>query len=330
MHATSASHLVQPRPEPLLLRRVESHDIEAHQEGLPCEWSLRYEQLTSGRFRGVYTEAVMPQVRLFSEFTTQMLRQRGTMGPDCVSLGVPMLAGDEPYFRGQRWVPDAIFVGHGDFDFSSPACFEVAGLTVSFEVLDDIWARLYSFRMAPWRTPHGGLAVDASVMSGVRSQIQAALATFLACPQLLHDPRAAAQMQDALLCQVLEAMAAGEPLDDLKSAAARKKVVDRVCELVLSRPDAPPSLLDICKEVGASRRKLLYCFQDSVGMGPARYLRAMRLNGVRRELRRAHGGTGVLDVAARWGFWHFSQFSANYKEQFGELPSQTRRIALAS
>ena len=51
----------------------------------------------------------------------------------------------------------------------------------------------------------------------------------------------------------------------------------------------------------------------------------MRLNGVRRELRQ--GRAAVQDVAARWGFWHMGQFSRDYKQQFGELPSVTLRRA---
>ncbi|GHU15365.1 hypothetical protein AGMMS50225_28560 [Betaproteobacteria bacterium] len=33
----------------------------------------------------------------------------------------------------------------------------------------------------------------------------------------------------------------------------------------------------------------------------------------------------VGDIAARWGFWHLSHFAADYKEMFGELPSDTLR-----
>jgi AraC family ethanolamine operon transcriptional activator len=80
--------------------------------------------------------------------------------------------------------------------------------------------------------------------------------------------------------------------------------------------------------VGASPRKLAYCFQDILGVSPARYIKAIRLNAVRRELARAQRSTeSVYDVAARWGFWHFGHFSADYKKQFAELPSETLRRA---
>jgi AraC family ethanolamine operon transcriptional activator len=61
-------------------------------------------------------------------------------------------------------------------------------------------------------------------------------------------------------------------------------------------------------------------------MSPVTYLRALRLNGVRRELKRG-GDEAVADRAARWGFWHQSRFAADYKHLFGELPSETLRQA---
>jgi AraC family ethanolamine operon transcriptional activator len=75
--------------------------------------------------------------------------------------------------------------------------------------------------------------------------------------------------------------------------------------------------------VGTSRRKLNYCFQDVLGTSPVKYLRSLRLNGVRRALRQASPGVTVQDIASHWGFWHLSQFAQDYKHLFGELPSAT-------
>jgi len=68
-----------------------------------------------------------------------------------------------------------------------------------------------------------------------------------------------------------------------------------------------------------------------LGISPKRYLRLVRLNGVRRDLKsRAHEArVKVQDVAARWGFSHMGHFSQDYKALFGELPSETRRRGAA-
>jgi AraC family ethanolamine operon transcriptional activator len=49
---------------------------------------------------------------------------------------------------------------------------------------------------------------------------------------------------------------------------------------------------------------------------------------VRRALREADPQRETVgDIAARWGFWHLSRFAADYKEMFGELPSNTLKKA---
>ena len=37
----------------------------------------------------------------------------------------------------------------------------------------------------------------------------------------------------------------------------------------------------------------------------------------------ASAGAGVAEVASRWGFWHMGQLAADYRQLFGELPSET-------
>ena len=85
---------------------------------------------------------------------------------------------------------------------------------------------------------------------------------------------------------------------------------------------------DLCQAIGTSRRALQYAFEEVMQISPVTYLRAMRLNQVRSELRQNRAAP-VGDVAARWGFWHPSRFASDYKALFGELPSATRSAAAA-
>jgi len=60
-----------------------------------------------------------------------------------------------------------------------------------------------------------------------------------------------------------------------------------------------------------------------LGLSPIQYLRYTRLNGVRRTLKNAGGDEKIGDIAAKWGFWHLSQFAKDYKIVFEELPKDT-------
>lgn len=64
---------------------------------------------------------------------------------------------------------------------------------------------------------------------------------------------------------------------------------------------------------------------ERFGIGPKRYLHIRRLDGARRELRSAPPEARVAEIAGDWGFWHMGHFAADYRNQFGELPSQTLR-----
>jgi transcriptional regulator GlxA family with amidase domain len=57
-------------------------------------------------------------------------------------------------------------------------------------------------------------------------------------------------------------------------------------------------------------------------------LREMRLDRVRAELQASAGvsGSGVREVAQRYGFLHLGHFAAQYRARFGERPSETRGL----
>lgn len=128
-------------------------------------------------------------------------------------------------------------------------------------------------------------------------------------------------IRDAVMLQVLELVAPDQapPLNP----TARKRMVDRARDYALAHLDEPLSILDVCNHIGTSRRKLQYCFQETLGINPVAFLRTLRLNAARRELRESNRVELVQTVAARWGFWHLSRFSSDYQTLFGETPSQT-------
>lgn len=76
---------------------------------------------------------------------------------------------------------------------------------------------------------------------------------------------------------------------------------------------------------GVSLRSLYAGFQDFCGESPMHYLRNVRLARARGDLLAGPVSGGVASVALRWGFAHMGRFSAEYKERFGESPSQTLR-----
>jgi len=84
------------------------------------------------------------------------------------------------------------------------------------------------------------------------------------------------------------------------------------------------SVQEIAQALGVTRRALEYAFSSALEVSPAQYLRARRLNRVRRDLH-ARAPLSVTAAASRHGFGHLGRFSGQYRRLFGELPSQTQR-----
>jgi AraC family ethanolamine operon transcriptional activator len=78
---------------------------------------------------------------------------------------------------------------------------------------------------------------------------------------------------------------------------------------------------DIAREVGISVRTMHDTILRYCGMSLHRYLRLRRLWLVRRQL--LAGADSVKATALAFGFWHLGDFSASYRLQFGETPSET-------
>jgi AraC family ethanolamine operon transcriptional activator len=78
---------------------------------------------------------------------------------------------------------------------------------------------------------------------------------------------------------------------------------------------------EMARKLGLSVRTLHDVVRRYRGMSLHRYLRLRRLWLVRRRL--LAGADSVKAVALAFGFWHLSDFSRGYRDQFGETPSET-------
>lgn len=80
----------------------------------------------------------------------------------------------------------------------------------------------------------------------------------------------------------------------------------------------------LCDRAGVSARTLEYAFKERFDIGPAAFMKSLRMMAVRNALiTRKSADQTVGDLASLHGFWHSGQFAKDYQFQFGETPSQT-------
>lgn len=308
---------------------VSSSDVDVHASAQP-QWSLNYDQLSAGRFAGHIELVQLPGLRMIREAANCKVRQRGQMGHQHYGLAMALGQDSEAIFNGQRLGSESIMIGRGEeLDLLMPAHSELIGVVVEHELLAVLWESMYLKPLSAWIEEQ--IVVQASMAPArhLDRMHRHILELLSRSPELLDDPVAVTQLRDAILIEWIEAIPSQVDTSELRRVEARKKVVDRACECMLAHSEQPLSTLDVCSRIGTSPRKLDYCFNDVLGISPKRYLRLVRLNGVRRDLkgRAGEARAKVQDIAARWGFWHLSEFSRDYAVQFGELPSQTLRNA---
>ena len=317
-------HLAPPPDGPAWLHTFRSTDVDQHAEAQP-QWDLHYEQLSAGPFVGELVHAQLPGLRLVREGANCAMHQRGHLGHGHYGFAMAQDRCGVALFNGQPIDRDSLMLGRSEeLDLSSPAGFSIIGLVVDGELLNALWERMYQKPLAHWLEQQLVVQVHRPWADALRTAHAQVLGRVRASPKVLADADAMLQMRDAILIDWIEAIPPRVDTSALKTVEARKRVVQRACAVLLERPDQPLSMLQLCSQIGASPSKLEYCFRDVLGITPAKYLRAVRLNGVRRALRHSPASS-VQDLAARWGFWHLSEFSADYKRQFGELPSATLR-----
>jgi AraC family ethanolamine operon transcriptional activator len=320
-----AIHAALPAPAGASWRyAAQSVDVDQHASEQP-EWSLKYDQLSRGPFRGSIELVQLPGMRLVHEQVNCGTRQRGQIGTGHYGFAMPTELDGTTFFNGQALNRDSLMIGRSeDLDICSSARFGLVGTVVDATLLNELWMQMYQKPLTRWLELQVVVQARPALSDEVRAMHLKAMGSIAANPALLDDEAAVLQLRDDILIQWIEAIPERVDVSEVGNVAARKKLVERACELVLSQQDSPMTMLELCRRLGASQRKLEYCFHGVLGMSPARYLRAARLNGVRRELKKAGtSGLGVHDYAARWGFWHQGEFAADYRRQFGELPSAT-------
>jgi AraC family ethanolamine operon transcriptional activator len=204
--------------------------------------------------------------------------------------------------------------------------FEIFTLSFTDELLADVCQSLGFREEKKLLNTKGVIAVKAQVMNELRlflHQISSELRERMVKIKIL--PRTY-ELEFNLARNLLTALSCSQEKMPRRHLRTRDIALKRVEDYLGAFPNLPHTVRDICRVASVSERTMEYAFRERFGIAPKSYLLALRLNGVRRELKNsATTFSTITDLATKWGFWHMSQFAADYKRLFGELPSETIR-----
>lgn len=103
-----------------------------------------------------------------------------------------------------------------------------------------------------------------------------------------------------------------------------ERIIFRALEYVRARMWEPISVEDLVAATATEYRTLLRAFQRYLNVGPKHYLKLRQLNLVRIALRQnAVSARNVTSILGEHGVTEFGRFAIEYKQLFGEAPSET-------
>ena len=309
-------------------QKLFARDVDEHAANLG-KWNQNYDQISSGSFRGTLSEVWIGDMQIFREVTTQAVVEQGQAWAGARLFGVPMAMTGGGTFCDRPLHGDSMFsFGPGsEFSLQSPKEFDVVGIAIREDAYQQVVAslagagskRLLSDDPAVMRCPTG--------LAELRVFLDSLFEVLDGNPAMLSHPTVQKTVHSALMGHLCDSIQTARDLPaPLATYQARKAMVEDARNYVLTHLHDTVTIAELCNALNTSRRTIQYCFQEVLNTNPVQYLRAIRLNSVRRELRDANPATTqVQDVAARWGFWHLSHFASDYRAMFGELPSDTLR-----
>jgi len=323
MMSTLSDHSANP-VRTMLLRHTHALDADEHALNL-SQWDQRYDQLSSGAFEGSVTELWLPRTQVFVERANRQLRQTCAAWRESVWFGIPAAEDGQMSMGSKRLSADAVCIrdGGAEFDLMTAANFDLYGIVVDRAAFAEHVER--SARQDLDRLLKQGDVISLPTLQ--KASLCASLAN------ILDDARTPGEenpilLQDRifeLLTRVLQQGHASAPVK--RSQLSRQQTVDRIREHLLQNPANPPSIPELCERLHLSRRALQNCVEEVTGLAPLAFMRSIRLNAVRRELRQGRTGEPISSIAYNWGFSHLSQFARDYRQLFGELPSEARHQA---
>jgi AraC family transcriptional regulator, ethanolamine operon transcriptional activator len=307
------------------------NDAQLHADAL-AGWKQSYYQITPGRIQCSLSQVAVERLHVFREAFSQRVAQYGAAPEGAISFAVPLHVPGDATLQGRKFEQHSLhaLASREDFVFHVAEGMDTLVLTIDADEL----AELLDCMQSTWsahKCRNRPLSPDPQCYAGAVRGLTDAFSAATQNEAMFSSLHAQKMFRHTMLGILLDVLTDGEAnrKTDLTDAV-RCDLVRRSREIVLAGGAEPVTVLDLCRILRVSRRTLQNSFQQVAKMTPLGYLRAIRLSEVRRALMSSpREALSIGDAAARFGFFHLSHFTADYKSLFGELPSDTRRCDLS-
>jgi AraC family ethanolamine operon transcriptional activator len=279
-------------------------------------WKLSILKLDSGEFQGCFQQTVTPNCITGHLTFKSRLKQQGVPPAGYRTFIIPAHAEHSMIWRHKQVGGNdlLLFPRDGALEAATTADFDIFTLSVFEKDLCKIADKLKYCNFVSKLSAH-------EVFTCERASLDHAIKKISQYGRSDHEKQATLLRELLILLVLL--ISEGKTTRRPTIPGNRQRIISATESLVMSRPDTPPTVEEICRTLGICERTLQYTFRDVYQVSPKFYINAIRLHAVYAELRKAPSSNKITDIANKWGFWHMGQFAACYRKLFGVLPSNT-------
>ena len=166
------------------------------------------------------------------------------------------------------------------------------------------------------------------IMQKLRNTLQAICITVNSSPDLLKEDIG---LQDIIKYEIpyllAQALMTAE-IQELKTTPSKQAfALKTAIDYIQATPPNKVSLYKFCTDNDINERTLQRAFLEQYGISPKSFAKAHQLSNVYKILSHSDSDiTRISDIASSYGFRHMSQFAADYRRHFGELPTETLKV----
>ena len=287
-------------------------------------WDQKFRQLDRITGPASIKLAASNKTQLICVQYSNRTHQRITPPRDCINFGI-LAENQAPLILGAREVQAESLMHFGtNSGLDAVTQAEFHGYTLSFSK-DHLMEMAERHELAPSLTrlgfSTGANEIGATRTREIRQLIKETM-IFAAHPQ--STPTVLEAMESTLPLLILQSWYNTKD-PRVEHLSNRSRALSKALDYINSHPKQAVSVEQLCLLSASSISTLERAFKEQFGVLPKRYLVAARLSGVRRALLDANDTRSITDIAFDWSFWHMGKFAHDYKNMFGQLPSQTRQ-----
>lgn len=298
--------------------RLTAEAVEEHAQIAQPHWDVEITQITRGPLLVELNYLNCGRVLIYRDTWNASLHIRASVQPGVFALALPLRSsGSNRWWGQERQLDELPCLRAGEeAEVVTGTDYETLMVLADQGLLLEV-ASWYAPDRAHWiAQPFHLLRVDPAEVARLVVELN---------HWLTHPPVASRSERLGLhwCTRILDLLRSGTAPS--LPPASRASLVRRAIDLAEGELHQA-GMSELCQALHVGRRTLEYAFRQHLGTTPHHYFRLQRFARAHRNLLHSDPGqTCVTDIATQFGFNELGRFAVEYRQLFGERPSDTLR-----